>query len=75
MGSKALAVTMSCIQATLAKINVLKGNFSKNNEETNVHTCNSFGGKCPHMPIFIGGANVRGAYVHHHTGSIISALT
>ena len=45
------------LKATLAKINVFKENFSKNNEGANVHICNSFGGggNCPHMPIFIGG--------------------
>ena len=47
----------------MAKINVFKGDFSKNNEGANVHPCNSFRGKCPHMPIFIGVQMSVGAYV------------
>ena len=33
------------LKATLTKINVFKGNFSKTNEGANVHPCNSFVGQ------------------------------
>ena len=49
------------IKATLAKINVFKGNVSKRNEGTNVHPCNSFVGQTSSHANFHMGANVRGA--------------
>ena len=49
------------IKATLAKMKVFKGKFSKNKEGANVHPCNSFffffwggGGQMSPMPFFMG---------------------
>ena len=47
------------IKATLAKMKVFKGKFSKNKEGANVHPCNSFfwgegGGQMSPLPFFMG---------------------
>ena len=48
-------------KVTLAKINVFKGNFSKNNQGVNVHPCNSFWEQMSSHANFHGGGGEDGS--------------